>query len=198
MIKEITPVRVTQLIVDFCTSITSDSSPEYIDVCPAPLALPNECFNNVRRIIKQYGGSMCLGWAIWQRGNMLLDAEAHAIWNAPNGELIDITPHSYNEKRILFLVDSSLCYQGTTIPSHRQALTNSPLVAELIQLCKERDQAMQTSTLENAYALSADWYNRVRALEFRFAQKAGRNDPCPCGSGLKYKKCCGQYPWCTE
>lgn len=21
-------------------------------------------------------------------------------------------------------------------------------------------------------------------------KKAGRNDPCPCGSGLKYKKCC--------
>ncbi|MGQ9514070.1 MAG: SEC-C metal-binding domain-containing protein [Thermoproteota archaeon] len=20
--------------------------------------------------------------------------------------------------------------------------------------------------------------------------KAGRNDPCPCGSGLKFKKCC--------
>ncbi len=24
------------------------------------------------------------------------------------------------------------------------------------------------------------------------AQKVGRNDPCPCGSGLKYKKCCGR------
>lgn len=24
------------------------------------------------------------------------------------------------------------------------------------------------------------------------AVKAGRNDPCPCGSGKKYKKCCGQ------
>jgi len=23
-------------------------------------------------------------------------------------------------------------------------------------------------------------------------QKAGRNDPCPCGSGKKYKKCCGK------
>ena len=22
--------------------------------------------------------------------------------------------------------------------------------------------------------------------------KVGRNDPCPCGSGLKHKKCCGQ------
>ncbi|HOL18362.1 MAG TPA: SEC-C metal-binding domain-containing protein, partial [Bacillota bacterium] len=24
------------------------------------------------------------------------------------------------------------------------------------------------------------------------AEKIGRNDPCPCGSGKKYKKCCGQ------
>ena len=23
------------------------------------------------------------------------------------------------------------------------------------------------------------------------SQKVGRNDPCPCGSGEKYKKCCG-------
>ncbi|GAB6908073.1 preprotein translocase subunit, ATPase [Desulfosarcina cetonica] len=26
----------------------------------------------------------------------------------------------------------------------------------------------------------------------REAEKVGRNDPCPCGSGKKYKKCCGQ------
>jgi len=24
------------------------------------------------------------------------------------------------------------------------------------------------------------------------SDKIGRNDPCPCGSGLKYKKCCGK------
>jgi uncharacterized protein YecA (UPF0149 family) len=23
------------------------------------------------------------------------------------------------------------------------------------------------------------------------SSKIGRNDPCPCGSGKKYKKCCG-------
>ena len=23
-------------------------------------------------------------------------------------------------------------------------------------------------------------------------RKIGRNEPCPCNSGLKYKKCCGQ------
>ncbi len=26
----------------------------------------------------------------------------------------------------------------------------------------------------------------------RNTQKIGRNDPCPCGSGKKYKKCCGK------
>ena len=25
----------------------------------------------------------------------------------------------------------------------------------------------------------------------RAADTVGRNDPCPCGSGKKYKKCCG-------
>lgn len=27
----------------------------------------------------------------------------------------------------------------------------------------------------------------------RVAEKVGRNDPCPCGSGKKYKKCCGLF-----
>ena len=26
-------------------------------------------------------------------------------------------------------------------------------------------------------------------------EKIGRNDPCPCGSGKKYKKCCGANLW---
>ena len=30
------------------------------------------------------------------------------------------------------------------------------------------------------------------ATQRRNAPKVGRNDPCPCGSGKKYKKCCGQ------
>ncbi|MGA2646654.1 MAG: SEC-C metal-binding domain-containing protein [Candidatus Sulfotelmatobacter sp.] len=33
-------------------------------------------------------------------------------------------------------------------------------------------------------AKSGDPINR------RTAPKFGRNDPCPCGSGKKYKKCC--------
>ena len=29
-------------------------------------------------------------------------------------------------------------------------------------------------------------------IDFSTRQKVGRNDPCPCGSGKKYKKCCGK------
>ena len=31
-----------------------------------------------------------------------------------------------------------------------------------------------------------------RIIPVRTEKKIGRNDPCPCGSGKKYKKCCGQ------
>ncbi|HWT73216.1 MAG TPA: SEC-C metal-binding domain-containing protein [Mobilitalea sp.] len=29
-------------------------------------------------------------------------------------------------------------------------------------------------------------------LETQKSVKVNRNDPCPCGSGLKYIKCCGR------
>jgi len=32
---------------------------------------------------------------------------------------------------------------------------------------------------------------QVRKPTVRDEDKVGRNDPCPCGSGKKYKKCCG-------
>lgn len=31
----------------------------------------------------------------------------------------------------------------------------------------------------------------VKSVPMRFAAKVGRNDPCPCGSRKKFKKCCG-------
>jgi len=38
-----------------------------------------------------------------------------------------------------------------------------------------------------------DRFKAWKMAEFKkTSQKIGRNDPCPCGSGLKYKKCCGK------
>ncbi len=42
-----------------------------------------------------------------------------------------------------------------------------------------------------ASATSGDGTAEKRPVRKTAAQKVGRNDPCPCGSGKKYKKCCG-------
>ncbi|WP_312469377.1 SEC-C metal-binding domain-containing protein [Neobacillus sp.] len=34
--------------------------------------------------------------------------------------------------------------------------------------------------------------NLLQNVPFQKENKVGRNDPCPCGSGKKYKKCCGK------
>jgi len=35
-------------------------------------------------------------------------------------------------------------------------------------------------------------------FQLKATEKVGRNDPCPCGSGKKYKKCCGAKPRTTQ
>ncbi len=43
---------------------------------------------------------------------------------------------------------------------------------------------------ERAPANVMEWA-RLRDLEASGRRRPGRNDPCPCGSGKKYKRCCG-------
>ena len=43
---------------------------------------------------------------------------------------------------------------------------------------------------ENLIASHGDGTTENKPI--RVGKKVGRNDPCPCGSGKKYKKCCGQ------
>jgi uncharacterized protein YchJ len=42
---------------------------------------------------------------------------------------------------------------------------------------------------ENIGNIQIAWREGKYAIK-RNAVKIGRNDPCPCGSGKKYKKCC--------
>jgi preprotein translocase subunit SecA len=44
---------------------------------------------------------------------------------------------------------------------------------------------------KNPMAQASQAGKQVRTIK-RGSPKVGRNDPCPCGSGKKYKKCCGR------
>lgn len=189
--KETTPARVTDKIMELCSRAVPGLMPEYVFVEPAGWCRPRECFPNVGRMVREHGGRQVNGWAVWQWANIMVEAEAHAVWETPEGKLVDITPHDNAERRILFLRDGSMAYSGSPIGSIRQALTGSPLVAELIRLMDERDRIMCASA-GPTYSIPAGMLKRIMEIQGILRTKAGRNDPCPCQSGLKYKKCCGR------
>lgn len=58
-------------------------------------------------------------------------------------------------------------------------------LAELMKECEEQVPGM----VEDIHRF---WRaKRGRPTQRRETPKVGRNDPCPCGSGKKYKQCCG-------
>ena len=51
---------------------------------------------------------------------------------------------------------------------------------------EDRENEFERDRLE----IGDDYWRRVATTVVRNRPKIGRNDPCPCGSGKKYKKCC--------
>ena len=58
------------------------------------------------------------------------------------------------------------------------------LVKSEIRQNIERKQVEKGTTNEDL--------NKVKKQTPKKVKKVGRNDPCPCGSGNKYKQCCGK------
>jgi preprotein translocase subunit SecA len=62
----------------------------------------------------------------------------------------------------------------------------------MLQLAKEPPRFKPEPAAPKQFVLSrgGDQAPEVKTVK-REGKKVGRNDPCPCGSGKKYKKCCG-------
>jgi uncharacterized protein len=61
-------------------------------------------------------------------------------------------------------------------------------------LSREQRFDLMRALPEIALATKAYWQGRWHQLldtPVERTPKIGRNDPCPCGSGKKYKRCCG-------
>jgi hypothetical protein len=198
MKRETTPARITEKIKELCDKVVTGTEPEYLPVTVQEWCLPRECFPNVDRMAKKHGGRRVNGWTIWQWANVFVEAEAHAVWESPNGKLIDITPHDYGEKEILFLRDEEMIYSGKKFGNIKLALTDSPLVAELIDLTKrvesvlcEYDAGTGIPVAELQQRLGSV-VMRQKVIMAELYRETGPNEFCSCQSGLKYKKCCGK------
>ncbi len=66
--------------------------------------------------------------------------------------------------------------------------------ARMMLTIRPREEEPRRTAVVQATAAAVGGDDSVKKQPVRksAADKVGRNDPCPCGSGLKYKKCCGR------
>ncbi len=57
---------------------------------------------------------------------------------------------------------------------------------------EDEDEEYEDEEWDEEADENGDAFDRGREVPFANPVKARRNDPCPCGSGRKYKNCCGR------
>lgn len=198
--KIIVPKKLTKDIEELCNEINPDEKPVYIPVDKnAVVDSDADCIEIVARKMMKDGGDFKFGWAIWEWPGVMLEAEFWAVWVNDEGQLIDVTPRGRGEK-LLFIADDKTKFEGKPIDSMLKPLIEHPLVLEYIAINKmiwqraDELAAAGKSELVICEAL-APAIEKKDALEKEIEEKisggVGRNDLCPCGSGKKFKKCCG-------
>ena len=65
-------------------------------------------------------------------------------------------------------------------------------VRSMLTLIIKSDEEVRREQLAKETGTSGGETETPKGKTIRVGKKVGPNDPCPCGSGLKYKRCCGQ------
>jgi hypothetical protein len=182
-----TPSEITPLVRDFCASFTH-SDPEYVPVMPE--GKPGYCYPNVKAKVETEGGEIIYGRTIWLAEG-LIEAEWHTVWKKGD-KLVDITAKLDGEKRILF-VRTDEVWDGVTVwPNIRKVLVNNSALLELLAIQEEIERnSSRTNDGHIQYDLGAALRRLMLKHQLPPTYRVGRNDPCPCGSGRKFKRCCG-------
>lgn len=188
-----TPEKITPKIKKLCEMIVpiSEINLQFVEVDVDSYALKLECIENVKKKINRDGGSIQYGWAIWEWPHIMVEAEFHAVWVDQQGNLIDITPKEDNQEKILFLKDNSRTYTGNRIDNFRLNISNNPSVIKLIEVSQKLTEAINKDDKEAIFILNIQARELIKEVK-NLKIKLGRNDICDCGSGKKFKNCCGK------
>lgn len=199
------PTRVTPRIRELSVKAAGEAGePFFLDVRPDPSAQVLDCFAAVDAKVAASRGSVEHGWRIWEEPGLFAEAEFHAVWRSPSGQLVDVTPAQIPVETVLFKPDPTQVYVGRQVNNVRVALTTNPAIDDLFaafdaqyEFLNRGSRAEQHGEIHLSKDESAEYaliQRRVLAAQVKLRHetlmKPGRNDPCPCGSGQKYKRCC--------
>jgi hypothetical protein len=104
---------------------------------PQPGCLQKRCFVNVDKQVAKIGGKMITGWIFNEYENTVISSEAHAVWERPNGEKTDITPHRFPPKKILFVPDPKVELKRGYTAGPNLTLSDDPHEIALSNFCSE-------------------------------------------------------------
>lgn len=194
-----TPLQITPEIPALAGRLAPSSTPTFIQVLPHPHGFPNECFGTVELKVHESGGAVQHGWAIWEWPGVMIEAEFHAVWKSPDGFLNDVTPRVDSETHILFVADHVRVFEGKAIDNVRVPLREDPRIREFIGLAEKKYEILNRGERARQFGPIAIPKEEIAPVLLRMVKLqaelskplAGRNDPCPCGSGRKFKKCHG-------
>ena len=201
----VTPAELSQPLLSLCQEIVPDGqAPVYLDVNPLQGAPSRECFPIVKEYIRTHGGTSVIGWTLWEMPTLFIEAEFHAVWRAPDGRLLDISPKPEPTQRILFLPDPTKEHQGHQVNNVRRSVCQNLAVVGFLQACDDEFEFMNRGARAGQYgniSLQRNEtveYKRImmRKTQFQLQMalhlpKIGAYTPCRCGSGKKTKWCHG-------
>lgn len=142
-----------EVAVSFCQTVAPNSSPISVPLQPKPGSPLAECFCIVPEHIATHGGEQLNGWAIWHVDGLFIEAEFHAIWRSPAGELIDLTPRLVPMDSITFLPDPDREYRGRQVDNVRQPLTNDRDVIRYLYLAGRLFKILNQGDLADQYEI---------------------------------------------
>lgn len=100
--NQTTPSSLDATVTNFCRSELG-GEPRYVSLQILPYCQHGMCFLNVWDAVKQYGGKAVYGWIVWYDPGVLIEGEYHAVWERPDGLLVDVTPKPDGEEQIAFV-----------------------------------------------------------------------------------------------
>ena len=200
----VTPAVLSRPLAALCEQLVPGGSPLYVDVVPVPGAPVEECFAIVDDRIRREGGSSVIGWALHELPTLFIEAQFHAVWQPPQGALLDITPKTVPSQRSFFLPDPARKYQGRQVTNVWKALRADSTVLGFLKMSERefeflnrgpRAEEFGTIVLKGAEAAI---YEKIRLKKELFyyqmlqmLPEIGPEDPCWCGSGKKSNSCHG-------
>jgi len=106
----------------------------------------------------------------------------------PNGEILSGTGPTVQSPEQLIAPQPVESQNPTQVgPNGNGARAARKHATSLDELEREFQRKKQRELEQARMAGAGD----MQVQQRRVGEKIGRNDPCPCGSGKKYKKCCG-------